>query len=165
MVEFLSEEDKKEYSAAFKLFDDDGDGCITEKEIGKVMKQLGQNPTNEELYLMIKEVDEDGNGTIEEEEFLAMIGNKKKTQGQKGHTAEFLRTYGKLQPGVISIPELRRIMLGVGEKLSDDELENLLRVYGGGPEGLAFDKFKDIMGGGPAPTASPAAINGYNSTV
>ena len=46
------------------MFDKDGDGTITAKELGVVMRQLGLNPTEEELLEMIKEVDENGDGEI-----------------------------------------------------------------------------------------------------
>ena len=42
------------------MFDRDGDGTITTSELGTVMKNLGQNPSQEELKQMISEVDEDG---------------------------------------------------------------------------------------------------------
>lgn len=49
-----------EFKAAFDLFDTDGGGDISTKELGTVMRMLGQNPTKEELDEIIEEVDEDG---------------------------------------------------------------------------------------------------------
>ena len=49
-----------EFKEAFSLFDKDGDGTITTKELGTVMRSLGQNPTEQELQDMINEVDADG---------------------------------------------------------------------------------------------------------
>ena len=42
----------------------------------KVMRSLGQNPTEAELQDMINEVDADGNGTIDFPEFLTMMALK-----------------------------------------------------------------------------------------
>ena len=56
----LSEEQIAEFKEAFSLFDKDGDGNITTKELGTVMRSLGQNPTEAELQDMINEVDADG---------------------------------------------------------------------------------------------------------
>uniref|UniRef100_A0A3Q2QNV1 Troponin C, skeletal muscle n=1 Tax=Fundulus heteroclitus TaxID=8078 RepID=A0A3Q2QNV1_FUNHE len=70
---YLSEEMLSEFKAAFDLFDTDGGGDISTKELGTVMRMLGQNPTREELDEIIEEVDEDGSGTIDFEEFLVMM--------------------------------------------------------------------------------------------
>lgn len=53
-----------EFKEAFSLFDKDGDGTITTKELGTVMRSLGQNPTEAELQDMINEVDADGKNIV-----------------------------------------------------------------------------------------------------
>uniref|UniRef100_A0A8C9L938 EF-hand domain-containing protein n=1 Tax=Pavo cristatus TaxID=9049 RepID=A0A8C9L938_PAVCR len=70
--------EKQPFKEAFSLFDKDGDGTITTKELGTVMRSLGQNPTEAELQDMINEVDADGNGTIDFPEFLTMMARKMK---------------------------------------------------------------------------------------
>jgi calmodulin len=61
---------------AFSLFDKDGDGSITTKELGTVMRSLGQTPTEAGLQEMIKEVDANGDGTIDFPEFLNLMAKK-----------------------------------------------------------------------------------------
>lgn len=79
MAEFgLSEEQISEFAEAFKLFDKDLDGRITSSELGIVMRSLGQRPTEQELKNMVTIVDQDGNGTIEFNEFLNLMSRKAK---------------------------------------------------------------------------------------
>uniref|UniRef100_A0A3Q2E095 Troponin C2, fast skeletal type n=1 Tax=Cyprinodon variegatus TaxID=28743 RepID=A0A3Q2E095_CYPVA len=56
----VSLREEQTFKAAFDLFDTDGGGDISTKELGTVMRMLGQNPTREELDEIIEEVDEDG---------------------------------------------------------------------------------------------------------
>ena len=83
MAESLSEEQVAEYKEAFELFDQDGSGTITLAELKAVMKNLGLNPSDNELLEMINEVDADGNGTIEFTEFLDLMARKLKETGEK----------------------------------------------------------------------------------
>lgn len=71
MSQTLSTLISPEFKAAFDLFDTDGGGDISTKELGTVMRMLGQNPTKEELDEIIEEVDEDG----ESREFYAQAIN------------------------------------------------------------------------------------------
>jgi hypothetical protein len=58
---------------AFALFDKDGDGTVDAHELGTLLRSMGQNPTEGELQKMINDVDEDGNGTIDFDEFIEMM--------------------------------------------------------------------------------------------
>ena len=69
----LSEETKEELKQAFAHFDTDGSGSITSEELGDVMRAIGQEPTEAELYDMINEVDESRDGKIDFDEFLMLM--------------------------------------------------------------------------------------------
>jgi calmodulin len=49
-----------EYRDAFRFFDKDESGYITTKELGSIMRSLGQNPTEVELQEIMNTVDFDG---------------------------------------------------------------------------------------------------------
>ena len=49
MVDKLTKEQIAEYKEAFSLFDKDGNGTISTKELGTVLRSLGQNPTEAEV--------------------------------------------------------------------------------------------------------------------
>ncbi len=54
MCEYLTEEQIGEFKDAFSLFDKSGEGTITPKELGPILRSLGQMPTEPELQDMIK---------------------------------------------------------------------------------------------------------------
>ncbi|CAO2623965.1 CETN2 [Lemmus lemmus] len=72
--EKMSEKDtKEEILKAFKLFDDDETGKISFKNLKHVAKELGENLSDEELQEMIDEADQDGDGKVNEQEFLCIM--------------------------------------------------------------------------------------------
>ena len=123
----LTEEQIAEFKEAFALFDKDGDGTITTKELGTVMRSLGQNPTEAELQDMINEVDADGNGTIDFPEFLSMMARKMKDTDSEEEIKEAFKVFDKDGNGFISAAELRHVMTNLGEKLTDEEVDEMIR--------------------------------------
>ena len=74
MTTKMSEKDsREEILKAFRLFDDDEKGKISFRNLKRVAKELGENMTDEELHEMIEEADRDGDGEINEEEFLRIM--------------------------------------------------------------------------------------------
>ena len=47
----LSSEQIRKYKAAFNRFDSDKDGVINGKELGKILRFIGQNPTEAEVQV------------------------------------------------------------------------------------------------------------------
>ncbi|TKW17341.1 hypothetical protein SEVIR_5G359900v4 [Setaria viridis] len=146
MADQLSDDQIAEFKEAFSLFDKDGDGCITTKELGAVMRSLGQNPTEAELQDMITEVDSDGNGTVDFPEFLGLMARKMRDSDSEEELREAFRVFDKDQNGFISAAELRHVMANLGERLADAEVDEMVReadVDGDGS--INYDEFVKVM--------------------
>merc|ERR1719162_2045345 len=144
--EQLTEEQIAEFKEAFSLFDKDGDGTITTKELGIVMRSLGQNPTEVELQDMINEVDADGSGTIDFPEFLNLMARKMKDTDSEEEIKEAFKVFDKDGNGFISAAELRHVMTNLGEKLTDEEVDEMIReadVDGDGQ--INYEEFVKMM--------------------
>ncbi|XP_020590540.1 calmodulin-like protein 11 [Phalaenopsis equestris] len=126
-MDLLTEDQISEFREAFCLFDKDGDGCITLEELATVTQSLGQSPTEEELQDMINEVDFNGNGTIEFGEFLTLMAKKLKETDAEEELKEAFKVFDKDQNGYISASELRNVMINLGEKLTDEEVDQMIR--------------------------------------
>lgn len=146
MADQLTEEQIAEFKEAFSLFDKDGDGTITTKELGTVMRSLGQNPTEAELQDMINEVDADGNGTIDFPEFLTLMARKMKDTDTEEELIEAFKVFDRDGNGFISAAELRHVMTNLGEKLTDEEVDEMIReadVDGDGQ--INYEEFVKMM--------------------
>ncbi|KAJ1686736.1 hypothetical protein LUZ63_018126 [Rhynchospora breviuscula] len=146
MAEHLSHEQIAEFKEAFSLFDKDGDGTITTRELGTVMRALSQNPTEAELQEMIKEVDADGSGTVDFNEFLTLMAHKLKDKESEDELREAFRVFDKDQNGFISGAELRHVMTNLGEKLTDEEVQEMVREADTDGDGqINYDEFVKVM--------------------
>ncbi|KAK7863906.1 hypothetical protein R5R35_014476 [Gryllus longicercus] len=142
----LTEDQVAEFKEAFMLFDKDEDGTITMAELGVVMRSLGQRPTETELRDMVNEVDQDGNGTIEFNEFLQMMSKKMKGADGEDELREAFRVFDKNNDGLISSTELRHVMTNLGEKLSDEEVDDMIREADLDGDGMVnYEEFVTIL--------------------
>ena len=64
---------QREFRETFVLFDYDGGGDVDLRELGMMLRKLGQAPSDAELAQMINDFDYDKSGTIDIEEFCGMM--------------------------------------------------------------------------------------------
>ncbi|KAM9343066.1 troponin C, skeletal muscle [Pholidichthys leucotaenia] len=146
---FLTEEMIAEFKAAFDMFDTDGGGDISTKELGTVMRMLGQNPSREELDAIIEEVDEDGSGTIDFEEFLVMMVQQLK-EDQPGKSeaelSECFRIFDKNGDGFVDREEFGEILHMTGEPVTEEDIDEMFGESDTNKDGkIDFDEFLKMM--------------------
>jgi Ca2+-binding EF-hand superfamily protein len=75
---------------------------------------------------MVNEIDEDGSGTIEFSEFLNLMAKKMKDTDAEEELVEAFKVFDKEGDGLVSIDELRQLMINLGEKCPDDEINEMI---------------------------------------
>ncbi|XP_052254017.1 calmodulin-A-like isoform X1 [Dreissena polymorpha] len=73
LSEHTEEDEEKELRQAFTVFDKTGCGYICASDIRAILQCLGEDLTEDEIDEMIAEVDIDGDGRIDYDEFIACV--------------------------------------------------------------------------------------------
>ncbi|KAG6785868.1 hypothetical protein POTOM_007455 [Populus tomentosa] len=155
MADALAEEQVAEFREILSLIDKDADGLITLEELATIVQSLDRRPTIEEIRDMICEVDIDGNGTLNFEEFLNVMGRKQKIglmhlqflqENVTEELKEAFKVFDRNQDGYISGSELRQVMMNLGERLTEEEAEQMIREADLDGDGLvSYEEFSRMM--------------------
>ncbi|XP_054351037.1 calcium-binding protein 8 isoform X2 [Pongo pygmaeus] len=72
----ISVEELDEIREAFRVLDRDGNGFISKQELGMAMRSLGYMPSEVELAIIMQRLDMDGDGQVDFDEFMTILGPK-----------------------------------------------------------------------------------------
>merc|ERR1719195_754233 len=122
----LTEEQKQELKEAFDVFDADGSGAIDDKELKVLMRKQGLDLNREELVAMILEVDEDGSGEMEFNEYATMMKPRIVTQDPRDEILKAVPLFTNDEKGRISFADLRRLADECHEPMTDQELQEMI---------------------------------------
>ena len=140
----LTDEQENEVREAFALADKNGTGTIQTKEVGMVVRALGMNPSDEELQEMIQ-----GRGDcvkITYNDFVDMVGDRMNEVENEDEIREAFAVFDRDGQGFIRAAELRHMMTNLGEKLSDQEVDDMIREAGIDNDGqFRYQEFVDRM--------------------
>jgi calmodulin len=146
MADHYTEEQIAEFKEAFSLFDKDGDGTIDSEELGTVLRSLGNQPTDEDVEDMIREADKDGNGTIDFGEFIEMMPTQERDENAEEEMLEAFRVFDTDGNGSITADELRQIFNNLGEKLTDEEISDMIEEADTDGDGeINYQEFVTMM--------------------
>lgn len=137
-----------EFQEAFNLFDNRGDGKIQQNQIGECLRALGQNPTEADVKKFTQQLKPDER--ISFEVFLPIYQGISRARSAESAEdfIEGLRHFDKDASGFISTAELRHLLTTLGEKLTDDEVEQLLANQEDSQGNVNYEEFvKMVMSG------------------
>ncbi|XP_005112424.2 calmodulin [Aplysia californica] len=149
----FTDEQMKEFQDVFRKFDRNSDGHINADEMVIVMRELGQNPTEEDVRKLIAHAEEntplnERNRMIEFSEFVDMMereGLKSQQEVEDELTAAF-KVFDKNGDGYINREELKRTMQILGEHLTDDDVSAMMDEADSDGNGVVdYREFARIM--------------------
>jgi len=137
-------EEQTEQCEIFKLFANESNGYITTEQLGDVMRYLGVNPTKAELASMIKEI---GSKEIDRDKFLELMAKQKQAEENiREELMETFKIFDKANTGTVSRQELRHVLTTIGEQLTEDEIEEMIKEADLSQDGkLVIEEFVKLL--------------------
>ncbi|XP_056639312.1 calmodulin-A-like [Diorhabda carinulata] len=137
----LSDDQIQEFQEAFDLFDRDNDGTITLKEFCTIMRAFAQKQYEIELEEMFKEADPENNGTISFVQFLRIMETNFQEDKTSEGISEAFRAFDSLKKGIIPADDLREYMMTYGDKLTEEEANQFVKMADSNKDGKIIYEF------------------------
>ena len=141
----LSPEQEDQIKQAWQLFDEDESGSIEHHELKQVMKNLGLNPTQDELDDIIRDIDKDMDGQIDYNEFLRLMSTKLKDAQTQDELFEAFLVFAQSER-TFGARELTDVSHMLKCNFSKEDISEMIAVADlNGDQRITFDEFVRIM--------------------
>nr|XP_005023018.4 calmodulin-like protein 4 [Anas platyrhynchos] len=142
MAKFLSQDQINEFKECFSLYDKKQKGKIKASDLMAVMRCLGASPTPGEVqrHLHLHKIER--NAELDFSTFLNIMYRQTKQEEPEKEIFTALSMIDRQKRGVITVSELRAKLTNLGEKLSEEEVDDLLKEAKIGPNGtIKYEEF------------------------
>ena len=123
----ISDKQLKEFKNAFNLYDRDGDGYVTTNELSLVLKKINSDFNPNQIESIIDDADSSGTGKISLDDFLQIMTGKMRESDAEEEIINSFKVFDTEGNGLIRSSELRNIMTTLGDKLTDEEVDEMIR--------------------------------------
>ncbi|KAM8850621.1 myosin, light chain 12, 2 isoform 1-T1 [Spinachia spinachia] len=113
----------QEFKEAFNMIDQNRDGFIDKEDLHDMLASLGKNPTEEYLETMMNEAPGPVNFTM----FLTMFGEKLNGTDPEDVIRNAFACFDEEATGIIQEENLRELLTTMGDRFSDEEVDELFR--------------------------------------
>ncbi|KAK0397339.1 hypothetical protein QR680_002090 [Steinernema hermaphroditum] len=141
----LNSTNASNFRKAFKFFDANNDGFITQEELESAMNKCGQYPSKLELRFIMSQGDRDQNGVITFDEFTALMReNECRNKYSRHQLREQFQMFDKDNDGYIERSEMTGIVreLSLGRYFPNQVIDQLFREADVDGDGrISFEEF------------------------
>jgi calmodulin len=125
----IPEEVLSEYQDLFNSYDLNKNGKIERKEMKTILKKLGKEGTEEEIEQIWKSMNKiESDSTISFNDFIEFIKrfNLSKNTMSTDDIINAFEIFDKNHDGTLSINEFKHILMDLGQKFSEDEVNEII---------------------------------------
>ncbi|KAK8629842.1 hypothetical protein V6N13_078664 [Hibiscus sabdariffa] len=143
--------DPAELRRMFQMFDKNGDGKITNKELSESLENLGIFIPSTELIQMVEKIDVNGDGYVDIDEFGALYQTIMHERDEEEDMMEAFNVFDQNRDGFITVEELRSVLSSLGLKQGrtlEDCKRMIQKVDVDGDGMVNYKEFKQMMKGG-----------------
>ncbi|CAL5381593.1 unnamed protein product [Camellia sinensis] len=151
---FAAMEVSNQLKKVFEFYDANGDGKISPLELREVLLSLGHEKSMaaEEAEGMVKEMDRDGDGLVDIDEFMRAVNttdNAARGVGEEDDLMGAFLIFDLDKNGLISAKELQRVLVGLGyETCRLSECREMIKGVDKDGDGFVdFQEFRSMMRG------------------
>ena len=104
------------------------------------MTSLGFETKSQAIFQMIADLDTDGNGTIDFGEWFGLMTKRVNDKDSRANINKIFALYDDERTGFISSKNLRRVAQDLGENITDEEIDELIRRADLDQDGLVSEE-------------------------
>ena len=137
---------KEELREYFDMFDRDGDGLVNKIDLGNILRCIGYEQSEQDIIEWISEFDEDGDKKINFEEFISLMIRYLIGNDVEDELIEAFKIFDKGGNGMITVNELKHVMMTLGEKLPEEEVDEMIKEADPNNEGIIqYSEFAKVL--------------------